>query len=62
MLDPSSSKGVILVETKDFLLYTYIPQQFLPYFQDRLNMDGLQEPEFSTFRYDKMNLQRSEMT
>jgi len=62
MLDPSSSKGVIPVETKDFLLYAYIPQQLLPYFQDRLNMDGLQEPEFSTFRYDKMNLQRSEMT
>ena len=62
MLDPSSSKGVILVETKDFLLYTYIPQQSLPYFQDRLNMDGLQGPELGTFRYDKMNLQRSEMT
>ena len=62
MLDPSSSKGVIPVETKDFLLYTYIPQQFLPYFQDRLNMDGLQGPELVTFRYDKMNLQRSEMT
>ena len=62
MLDPSSSKGVILVETTDFLLYTYIPQQFLPYFQDRLNMDGLQGPELGTFRYDKMNLQRSEMT
>ena len=62
MLDPSSSKGVIPVETKDFLFYTYIPQRFLPYFQDRLNMDGLQGPELSTFRYDKINLQRSEMT
>ena len=62
MLDPSSSKGAIPVETKDFLFYTYIHSDSRRYFQDSLNMDGLQGPEFATFRYDEMNLQRSEMT
>ena len=64
MLDPSSSKGVIPVETEDFLFNRKFkkPQRSLPYFHDHLDMDGLQGPELATFRYDKMNLQRSEMT